>query len=66
MNTPDGYLHRAQAALSCLGHLACFYEDGADTLPADFGFGLSVILSDIEDDVKNAYNQLTNGGDNEG
>jgi hypothetical protein len=56
--SPDGYLYRAQAALSALGHITCFYDEEADTPPQDFGFGLSVILSHIEDDVKAAYNKL--------
>jgi hypothetical protein len=55
----DGYLYRAQAALSCLEHFACFYDEKADTPPANFGFGLSVILSHIEDDVTAAYNEYT-------
>ena len=58
--TPDGYLHRAMAALSCLGHMACFYDEAADTPPTDFGFGLSVILGHIEDCVIQAYNGITN------
>ncbi|MDR1929856.1 MAG: hypothetical protein LBQ44_04415 [Treponema sp.] len=57
--TPDGYLYRAQAALSTLGHIACFYSEEADTPPADFGFGLSVLLAYINDDVTRAYNGLT-------
>ena len=57
--TPDGYLYRAQAALSCLGHIACFYGEDADTPPSNFGLGLSVILGYIEADVTNAYNGLT-------
>ena len=57
--TPDGNLYRAQAALSCLQHLACFYDEGADTPPAQFGFGLSVILGFIEDEVTQAYNAIT-------
>jgi hypothetical protein len=55
----DGYLYRAQAALSALGHITCFYDEEADTPPNDFGFGLSVILSHIQDDVTAAYNELT-------
>jgi hypothetical protein len=57
--TPDGYLYRAQAALSCLGHIACFYDENADTPPELFGFGLSVILGYIEGDVTEAYNEIT-------
>jgi hypothetical protein len=57
--TIDGHLYRAQAALSCLEHLACYYNEEADVPPADFGFGLSVILSRIQDDVTAAYNELT-------
>jgi hypothetical protein len=58
--TPDGYLYRAQAALSCLGHIAAFYDENADTPPELFGFGLSVILGHIEGDVTAAYSVLTN------
>jgi hypothetical protein len=54
----DHHLYRAQAALSCLEHLACFYDERADTPPANFGFGLSVILNHIQDDVTAAYNGL--------
>jgi hypothetical protein len=57
--TIDSYLYRAQAALSALGHIACFYDEEAGTPPADFGFGLSVILSHIEDDITAAYNECT-------
>jgi hypothetical protein len=57
--TPDGYLERAQATLSCLGHLACSYDENAGAPPADFGFGLSVILNYIEADVREAYNVIT-------
>ena len=56
---PDGNLYRAQAALSCLQHLACFYSEDAETPPAQFGFGLSVILGFIEDEVTQAYNAIT-------
>jgi hypothetical protein len=57
--TIDGYLYRAQAALSCLEHLACYYSEEADVPPGDFGFGLSIIFSCIKDDVTAAYNELT-------
>jgi hypothetical protein len=57
--TIDGHLYRAQAALSALGHIACFYDEDADTPPKNFGLGLSVILSHIEEDVTAAYNGLT-------
>jgi hypothetical protein len=57
--TPDGYLYRAQAALTALGHIACFYSEEANTPPANFGFGLSVLLDYINDDVTKAYNGLT-------
>jgi hypothetical protein len=59
MNTPNGYLYRAQAALSFLGHIACFYDEDADTPPTDFGFGLSVILNSIEADIRSAYEGIT-------
>jgi hypothetical protein len=64
--TIDGYLYRAQAALSALGHIACFYDEEADTPPSDFGFGLSVILGHIQDDVTAAYNELTKPKEAEG
>jgi hypothetical protein len=63
--TADHYLYRAQAALSCLEHLACFYDEQADRPPENFGFGLSVILSSIEDDVTAAYNECTKTGEAE-
>jgi hypothetical protein len=59
MHSVDGDLYRVLAALSFLGHIACFYSEEADTPPVDFGFGLSVILGYIEDDVTSAYNELT-------
>ncbi|MDR0642082.1 MAG: hypothetical protein LBG07_06455 [Treponema sp.] len=49
--TIDGCLHRVQAALSFLEHIACYYSEEADVPP------LSVILSHIEDDVTAAYNE---------
>jgi hypothetical protein len=57
--TIDGYLYRAQAALSFLGHFACYYSEDADTPPDNFGLGLSVILSHIESDITAAYNECT-------
>jgi hypothetical protein len=62
----DGYLYRAQAALSALGHIACFYSEEANAPPSDFGFGLSVILGYIEDDVTAAYNECTKQEETEG
>jgi hypothetical protein len=55
----DSYLYRAQAALSALAHITCFYDEDADTPPKNFGLGLSVILSHIEDEVRAAYNEYT-------
>jgi hypothetical protein len=55
--TIDHHLYRAQAALSALGHIACYYDEEADAPPSDFGLGLSVIPSYIEDDVTAAYNE---------
>jgi hypothetical protein len=56
----DGYLDRAQAALSTLGHIARFYSsEDANEPPSDFGFGLSVILGYIEDEITEAYNECT-------
>jgi hypothetical protein len=57
--TVEHHLFRAQAALSFMEHLACNYSEEADTPPEDFGFGLSVILSYINDDVTAAYNECT-------
>jgi hypothetical protein len=57
--TVDGYLYRAQAALSALGYFTCYCSEDADMPPEDCGFGLSVILSHIEDDVRAAYNEIT-------
>jgi hypothetical protein len=57
--TPESYLDRAQAALSCLGYFAAYLEEEADTLPACFGFGLSVILKYIEDDVTGAHEAIS-------
>jgi hypothetical protein len=54
----DHYLYRAQTALAALSYLThCFDEDTAP--PPDFGFGLSVILDHIGDDVTVAYNECT-------
>jgi hypothetical protein len=55
----EDYLYKAQAALSCLEHLACYYDNTSTMPPADFGAGLSVILSHIQDDVTAAYDELT-------
>jgi len=55
----DGELYRAQAALTCLGHLACYFDESQDSLPDGFGFGLSVLLGYIKGDVTAAYNKLT-------
>jgi hypothetical protein len=55
----DTKLDRAQAALSALGHFACYYDEEADIPPQDFGFGLSVILGYIEDDIREVYNECT-------
>jgi hypothetical protein len=54
--TVDGYLYRAQTALSCLEHLFCFYSEDAEA-PPDFDCGLSAILDHIGDDVRAAYNE---------
>jgi hypothetical protein len=61
----EGHLYRAQAALSCLEHLACFYSEEANVPPANFGFGLSVILDHINDDVTAAYDEYTKEEDPE-
>jgi hypothetical protein len=53
------HLCRAQAALSCLEHLACFYSEEAEAPPTDFGFGLAVILDHIGEDVTAAYAEYT-------
>jgi hypothetical protein len=56
----DGYLYKAKAALSALGHLACFYSsEDANEPPSDFGYGLFVILGHIEDEITEAYNECT-------
>jgi hypothetical protein len=59
----DGHLYRAQAALSCLEHLAYYYSEKADAPPANFGFGFSVILNHINDDVTAAYNEYAKEGE---
>jgi hypothetical protein len=63
--TADHYLYRAQAALSCLQHLTCFYDEQAECPPENFGFGLSVILSGIGEDITAAYNECTKPGEAE-
>jgi len=61
MDTPNGDLFRANAALSTLSHMFCYYnESGEGTEPADFGFGLSVILNHIASDISNACNYVEN------
>jgi hypothetical protein len=55
----EDYLYKAQAALSCLEHLACYYDNTSTMPPAEFGTGLYVILGYIKDDVTAAYNELT-------
>ena len=62
--TADGPLYRAQAALSCLQYFACYLESESGSPPDDFGFGLSVILAHIEDDVREAYDIVTGKKDN--
>jgi hypothetical protein len=58
--TPDGYLYRVQAVLRFLGHITAFYNEAdADCPPELFGYGLSVILGNIEDDITRAHNGLT-------
>ena len=57
--TVDGFLFKAQAALSFLGQITCFYDENADPPPGDFGFGLSVVIGYIEDEVRQAYNLIT-------
>ena len=68
MNTVDGHLDSAQAALCCLGYLAAFYDERADAPPEGFFTGLSVILGHIEDEVREAYDKITaeNSAENSG
>jgi len=55
-------LYRAEAALSCLEHLACYYDEkGEATHTSDFGYGLSVILCYIKNDVTSACFVLNEG-----
>ena len=53
-------LHNARLALSCLENLACFYSKAKEPPDLYFGFGLSVILGYIKNDVTAAYNECTN------
>jgi hypothetical protein len=55
----EDHLYRAQAALSCLRHITYYYDNNATMPPEDFGFGLSIILDHINDDVTAAYNEYT-------
>jgi hypothetical protein len=55
----ENCLYKAKAALSCMEHLACYYDNTSTMPPEDFGAGLYVILNYINDDVKAAYNELT-------
>jgi hypothetical protein len=57
--TVDGYLYRAQAALSFLEHISLYYDKDADVPPEDFGVGLSTIFRYINADVTAAYNEIT-------
>jgi hypothetical protein len=59
-------LFRARAALSCLEHLACYYDNTSAMPPEYFGFGFSVILGHIGDDVTAAYNECTRPKEAEG
>jgi len=55
-------LYRAEAALSCLEHLACYYDEkGEASHTSGFGYGLSVILCYIKNDVTSACNVLNEG-----
>ena len=54
--TADGPLNKAQTVLSCLQYFTCYLADESSTPPDGFFFGLSVILSNIEDDVLEAQN----------
>jgi hypothetical protein len=58
MSTED-YLYQAKAALSALGYIARYHNNDTTLPPEDFGYGLSVILDYINDDVTAAYNGLT-------
>ena len=52
-------LSRAQAALSSLGHMACYFDDNGETTnPTTFGYGLSVILAYINSDLTSVYDAL--------
>jgi hypothetical protein len=62
----EDYLYKAQAALSCLEHLTCYYDNTSTIPPEDFAGGLSVILGHIEDDVTAAYNECTNPKEEQG
>jgi hypothetical protein len=55
----ESHLYQAQAALSFLRHITCYYDNNATIPPDNFGFGLSVILDYINDDVTAAYNEYT-------
>jgi hypothetical protein len=57
--TVDSHLYQAQAALSFLRHITCYYNNNATIPPEDFGYGLSVILDYINDDVTAAYTECT-------
>ena len=56
----EGNLLTAQAELTCLECMAAAYDDeNVDTPPPLFWFGLSMILKHIEDEVKDAYDEVT-------
>ena len=55
----EDYLYKSQAALSALGSIARYYANDTSMPPQDFGFGLSVILGYIEDDIRADYNECT-------
>ena len=59
MKADGGNLYRAQAALTFLGHITAFYNDQDAGCPPDtFGFGLSTILSYIEEEIIAASEEL--------
>jgi hypothetical protein len=60
----ESNLYTAQAALAALGHIARYYINTGIIPPEDFGFGLSVILGHIEDDIRTAYSEYVKPEEN--
>jgi hypothetical protein len=54
----DAKLDAARAALIALGDLACCMDETSDCPSDEFGFGLSILLRHVANDLKETKNEL--------